>query len=101
MKVNGYNPISYINQVYKSNSERVKADRDETGKASLEDRIELSDASKDIRNYIDKAKGLSIRNQDKTDRIRQALDSGTYSISPDQLAQAILERITDQQHGRR
>lgn len=94
MKINGPNYSQLINQLYKKNSNN-KFEKRENVK-NTKDTIEISKTSKDVKKYIEKMKDIETGNQEKIERIKDALDSGTYKVSSRDLAKVIVNKINQQ-----
>ncbi len=94
MKINGPNYSQFINQLYKKNSNN-KFEKRENVKTN-KDTIEISKTSKDVRKYIEKMKDIETGNQEKIERIKEALDSGTYKVSSKDLAKVIVNKMNQQ-----
>ncbi len=60
------------------------------------DTIELSDASKKIKEYAEVVKTMESSNLDKVEAIKTNLASGTYKVSSKELANRILSEIRGQ-----
>lgn len=94
MKVNGANQIPYVNQVYQRNSKNTIDKKENTG--IPKDRIELSKTSQEVKKYIDKIDHIEIGNQEKVARIKKAIENGTYRVSSKEIAEVILDRISQE-----
>jgi negative regulator of flagellin synthesis FlgM len=99
MKINNINSISYVNKVYKKNSSQSEKRITRTGDGPFKDRIELSDLSKEIQNHIRDIENTNV-DQGRLDRIKRAIENGSYQVSVEQLADRILERINEQNGGK-
>jgi negative regulator of flagellin synthesis FlgM len=79
-------------QKLEKNRDVKKSDRRPEGK----DTIELSDASKRIKEYAEIARTMESSNIDKVEAIKSKLASGTYKVSSKELAERILSEIKEQ-----
>lgn len=57
------------------------------------DKIELSSLSKEVNRYIELSKASDIDPAEKIARIKEQLSSGTYEVSNEQLANAIIKQF--------
>ncbi len=94
MKVNHSGYSQYLEKLYNENKQST-VNKSKESSASLEkDRIELSDSSKEIRMYFDKMKDSEL-NTDRVKKIKEAIHSGTYRISSEELADKIIQKIKE------
>ncbi len=97
MKVNGFNPINYANQAYRKNNETInKSNESKTDAHLMRDSIELSETSRDIKEHIKKMDTSETVDKAKVDRIKRAIENGTYKVSAKELAEAIVDNIIEQ-----
>lgn len=94
MKIDGLNYTQLINKLYKKDINQKFEKREDT--QETKDRIELSKTSKDVKKYIEKMKYIETGNKDKIERIKEALDQGTYQVSSKDLAQIIVNKMNQQ-----
>lgn len=66
------------------------------GRHDGKDTIELSDASKKIKEYAEVVKTMESSNLEKVEEIKTKLASGTYKVSSKELAERILSEIIGQ-----
>lgn len=94
MKINnsGYN--QYLEKIYKESKQSNVSKSEEDTAAFIKDRIELSDSSKEIKMYFDKIKDSSI-NMERVNTIKEAIRSGTYRISSEELADKIVQKMKE------
>ena len=91
MKINRTGYAQFVKRLEKSNSVHKTNSNGEKN-----DKIEISEASRKIKEYSDVIKASESANADKIESIRAKLDSGTYQISSKQLADRILDEIKSQ-----
>lgn len=95
MKINGTNRIEYVNQAYKKNIEKANNPEKQQDNES-QVRIELSETSRELRKQITKLGTEETIDRQKAEAIKQAIQDGTYKVSPSKLAEKMLDRIIDQ-----
>ncbi|HZK34611.1 MAG TPA: flagellar biosynthesis anti-sigma factor FlgM [Bacillota bacterium] len=95
MKINRINSIGYINKVYKNNNDQPDKKKARPSGGKAQDRIELSDLSKEIRSHIDNMETTG-PDKERIERIKSSIIDGSYELSSEQLADLILERINEQ-----
>jgi negative regulator of flagellin synthesis FlgM len=88
-KVNGFSPIRSERQI------DVKRSNDPghpVGKAKeiAEDRLDLSVRASEVGNLVETLKEMPDVRQDKVDRLRKQIASGSYDPSADEIAEAII-----------
>ncbi|HHY81571.1 MAG TPA: flagellar biosynthesis anti-sigma factor FlgM [Clostridiales bacterium] len=97
MKINGTNRIDYVNQAYKKNNEQaVSSYNKASGLYKSRDTIELSETSRELYKQIEKLSAEETVDSQKIDSIKQAIQNGTYRVSPKELAEKIINRILEQ-----
>ena len=101
MRINGADHTDrsrYVSQVYQKENESANRPDNKMDPHSQQDSITLSEVSKDVREFIATADKVEASDSDreKIDRIRRAVESGTYPISSKELAEAILHNIAEQ-----
>lgn len=94
MKINnsGYN--QYLEKIYKENKQSPVNKPEGEASSSIKDRIELSESSKEIKMYFDKIKDAPI-NMERVNTIKEAIRSGTYRISSEDLADKIVQKMRE------
>ena len=99
MRINGADHADrsrYVSQVYQKENESANRPDNKMDPHSQQDSITLSEVSKDVREFIADKAEASDSDREKIDRIRRAVESGTYPISSKELAEAILHNIAEQ-----
>ena len=96
MKINGTNRVDYVNQAYRKNSDCVNNAEKKAEFFTSKDTIELSKTSKELKRQIENLSTVETTDRQKIDSIKQAIQDGTYRISPEKLAESILDKITEQ-----
>ncbi len=87
MRIDAFNKVS---QLYKANSSKSIAKSKE---GSFQDKLEISQTGKDYQMAKQiVAQAPEIR-EDKINAIKQRLEAGTYSISNQELAEKLVEKI--------
>ncbi len=94
MKVNHSGYSQYLEKSYNKNKESTVNKSSEAFESFGKDRIEISNSSKEIKMYFDKMKDSEI-NIDRVKRIRDAIHSGTYPISSEELADNIIKKMKE------
>ena len=95
MKINGTNRIEYVNQTYKKNLDKVDKP-DKTAENSSQVTIELSKTSQELKKHIEKLNKSDTVDRQRIHAIKQAIQDGSYKVSPEKLAEKILDRILEQ-----
>lgn len=89
MRIDAYNQIS---QMYQSTKVRpVKGVK----KAANTDVFEVSQAGKDYQTATQAVKEAADIREDKVNRIKEALASGTYNVTGEEFAERMVSRIFD------
>ena len=93
VKINSTGYTHYIDKSYGENKKNIEiyASDDETSS----DRVEISNASKEIKSYFDQPRDTAIETQ-RVSTIKSAIQAGTYKVSSDELAQQIVSKINEQ-----
>lgn len=95
MKVNGSNRIEYVNQAYKKNIEKANNSEKQSDVKS-QVTIELSETSRELKKQIAKLGTEETIDKQKVDSIKQAIQDGSYKVSPSKLAEKMFDRIIEQ-----
>lgn len=90
MKINNNSYVNMANKIYKNNNINRKK---EENKSVLNDRVEISKTGKEIQKYADMMKTSKTNRSDLVDKIKSEIQSGTYKVSSDKLADTILKRM--------
>lgn len=85
MRVDAYNQITQMYQASKASKTGVK------GKSSSSDVFEISQAGRDLQTAKQAVKDAPDIREDKVNRIREQLASGTYSVSAEEFAEKVTE----------
>lgn len=91
MRVSGIGYTPYLEKTYldsKKPAEKIE-DRHAPVGARATDRVEISKESRDMKGY---ARGI---NADRIESLRQVVAKGEYQISSEELADAIMRRMTE------
>mgnify|MGYP001009828196 CR=1 FL=1 len=91
--------VRYVNQACQKDKEKENRLGREADTSAQKDQITLSKASRDVRKLVETADQAEAADSGKVDRIRLALESGEYKVSPEELADAILYNISEQNDG--
>ncbi len=89
--------VRYVNQAYQKEKESRLGREADT--SAQRDQITLSRASRDVRRFVETADQAEAEGSGKVDRIRRALENGDYKVHPEELADAILYNISEQNGG--
>lgn len=92
MKINNTGYSQYIEKTYKENKQEPGKLQDD--KAVKRDRIELSDSFKEIKKYFSKTEDSGI-NLERVQQIKDAIGSGTYRVSSEELAGKIIQKMKE------
>lgn len=86
MKINGVNNVQSVMKAYGANkTEKVQ-------KISLkEDKIEISQTGKDFQIAMEAFKNLPEVREEKINELRSQIESGTYTVDKDKLANSIIK----------
>jgi len=90
-KVNNTNPQSEIEKISKT---KVRDKQLKTDFVS----VDFSDTSRIIKKAIEKFKEIPKIRKDKVDAIKAKLKNNTYSVTPEQIAEKMLEEIMEEIH---
>lgn len=82
------NQIQQITEVYGASSARKMAPKET--KASAKDKLEISDTAKHFQLALKAAKDAPDIRQDKVDKIKAQIDSGTYNVSGKEVANKMM-----------
>lgn len=83
---------AFLNETTEKQGVTPAANTDETVETerNLDDRVSLSNASRDLQAAEDAVAAVSDVRQDKVDAIKQAVESGNYKIDPGKIADKML-----------
>ena len=90
MRIDAYNQIS---QMYQST--KVKPVKGVTKTTASSDAFEISQAGKDYQTATQAVKEAADIREDKVNRIKEALASGTYNVTGEEFAERMVSRIFD------
>ena len=93
MKVNGTNRIDYVTQTYKKNTESISNSQKKSDILKPEDSIELSEASKELKKQIEDLSKAETSDKQKVNSIKQAIQDGSYKVSPKKLAESMIDKM--------
>ena len=96
MKINGTNRVDYVNQAYKQNHDNITNSQKKLDTLRPEDTIELSEASKELKRQIDDLSTTETSDRQKIESIKQAIQDGTYQVSPKKLAESMIDKMIAQ-----
>ncbi|WZL79451.1 flagellar biosynthesis anti-sigma factor FlgM [Eubacteriales bacterium mix99] len=91
--------VRYVNQACQKEKEKESRLGREADTSAQKDQITLSKTSRDVRKFVEMADQAETKDSGKVDRIRRALENGDYKVSPEELADAILYNISEQNGG--
>ncbi len=92
MKINGYGSIYDIFRAYNA-QKRQQAARDSRSVADGEDTLVLSDQAKEIKDILAGLKDVKEVREEKVDRIKSQIKSGSYRVDALKVAGAMIEEI--------
>jgi|GEM_PF-7014128 len=94
MKITDLNTQVYLNRL-KQTQKISQTDQKVTNNAIKKDEIQLSATSIDIAHYVDQAKNENTDQTDKVNRIKAEMEQGTYQLSSQKMAQAMIRQMED------
>ena len=93
MRINRMNYIQNIQGTDRAN----KNDADKSkGKASVNDNIEISETSREVRKQVENMKNNSSVNSKRVNEIKTAIENGTYSVSSKDIATKIMQKAREE-----
>jgi negative regulator of flagellin synthesis FlgM len=93
MEINGTNPLIVLN----NNVQRIESSQQtgrvqqRSGDNSGSDRLDLSDRSREIAHFEELAQSVPDVRESKIAQIRGAIESGTYNVKAEKIAEKIIE----------
>jgi len=87
MRINNIQSIQGAMKAYRKNTEKVSST--EKSKFS-EDKIEISESSKDFQLAMSAFKNLPDVREDKVDQLKEEISKGTYKPSPQDIAKKMM-----------
>ena len=99
MKIGHLPPSKVDNTTPQSETEKISKTkvRDKQVKTEFVS-VDFSDTSKIIKKAIEKSKELPEIRKDKVDAIKAKLKNSSYSVTPEQIAEKMLEEIMEEIH---
>lgn len=88
MRIDAYNAV---NQVYQTTTQSKKVTSSQ--KSSRDDKVEISQAGKDIAVAKKAVVETSDVREDKIQKIKEQIDAGTYAVSAEDVAEKMLGSI--------
>ncbi len=88
MRIDAYNAV---NQVYQTTTQSKKVTSSQ--KSSRDDKVEISQAGKDIAVAKKAVVEASDVREDKIQKIKEQIDAGTYAVSAEDVAEKMLGSI--------
>ena len=92
MKVTGNNGVNII-KLYSDNKTKSAQNKDKIN--SKQDTIEISKQGLEISNYVTMVNKMPDVRTDKINKLKNQIQSGSYSISSEELASKIFETINE------
>ena len=92
MKVTGNNGVNII-KLYNDNKPKSAGNKDKV--SSKHDTIEISKQGLEISNYVTMVNKMPDVRTDKINKLKNQIQSGSYSISSEELASKIFETINE------
>ena len=88
MRIDAYNQVAQLYGV--QNKARVQKSQ---SAYSVSDQVSISQAGKDFQIAKNAVSGASDIREDKVAQLKQQIDSGSYSVNPDDFASKLLEKF--------